>query len=309
MTRIDQIDISVVNPPSRARRIKFALRNTAAAALRPVARLQTLAGRYVAVLSYHRILPGFPAGSPRSASIEPAAFEAQLDYLASNDYKILSLDELKLVIDGKIRPQRRAVAITFDDGYADNLLVAHAIARRFGFAVNYFIPTGIIGMERWPYDWAPRTPQEEWHMARHPELWRPLTWAEVEWMRSEGAHFGCHGYLHRRFSELDRSALREEIARSVGTYRERMGEPPQFFSIPWGDAAAFTKDAIPILMEHGIQLVFTTLARRVALPHAGPLIPRISIREQDDLASFARKIEGAHDLLRRLAHPFNGGGA
>lgn len=290
------------------RQLKFAVRNGLARALLPLARLLDAPGRYVTILSYHRVLPGFPAGSPRSAVVDPRQFDEQMRLLAAEGYATLSLAEFgRIVRQGTPAPLRRPVLITFDDGYADNYLLALEIAARHGATLNFFLPTGIIGQPQWPYPRSQRTPQEEWHMRRHPQLWRPLTWDEARAMRQAGAHLGCHGYLHQRLSRLGGTGLDGEIAASAAAFAEHLGERPRHFSIPWGDPDAFGEEALDRLREHGFECIYTTEPRRTRLPAAGDVFPRISVREHDDPASFARKLRGAHDLLNRLLAPLRGG--
>jgi peptidoglycan/xylan/chitin deacetylase (PgdA/CDA1 family) len=75
------------------------------------------------VLVYHRV--GERNLDPWRLMVEPELFAGQMDTLA-RDWAPLSLAEL---VDGfgKRRLPERAVAVTFDDGYADNLEVAAPI--------------------------------------------------------------------------------------------------------------------------------------------------------------------------------------
>lgn len=290
-----------------ARQAKFALRDLLASLMLPLAKIRNLGGAFITVLAYHRLLPDFPPGSPRTGCVDPAAFAAQLEFLIRNGYDILSLDGLRQVLTGEVEPPRQAVAITFDDGYADNCLVAHKIALEYEAPINFFLPTGIIGQPTWPCDWAPRTPQEEAHMGQYPALWRPLTWEEVRAMKKKGgAFFGCHGYRHRRLAKLSPAELEEEIDRSASTFEMHLGYPPRDFSIPWGEPASYTPRAVEVIKAHGFQTIFTATPRRIRLPFKGVLLPRIQVRENDSLGAFSRKIQGAHDLLHRLFHPFGG---
>lgn len=292
---------------SLRRKVKFAMRDLIATALDPLARIENATAHTAAIpiLSYHRVLPDFPPGSPRSAVISPLQFEDQMSALAERGCTTLSLDELERILAGDIPCPPRAVMVTFDDGYADNGLVAHAIARKIGVRVNFFLPTGIIGRATWPY-MGERTAQEQWHMAHFPSLWRPLNWDEVRQMRSEGASFGCHGFIHRRLSRLDGEELNDEVLRSLVAFEIHLGETTSHFSIPWGDHTAYNDAAITALRAHGFQYIYTTTPLRLHFPFvpATELIPRISIREHDGPAAFARKLRGAHDWMQRLAAPW-----
>ena len=208
------IDKAAFRQPFK-RRIRFALRDAAAMMLLPVAQLDSRNARFVSILSYHRILPDFPAGSSRSGNVSPHDFVNQICFLLKQQYEILTLDQFRRIHSCEMQPPAKAAMITFDDGYADNFAVAHEIGKRMGAPINYFISSGIIGLPEWPYDWDERTPQELWHMNRYPEMWRPLTWDEVHRMRREGAHFGLHGYMHQRLSGLAREGLAREIGEGI----------------------------------------------------------------------------------------------
>ncbi|HVV90909.1 MAG TPA: polysaccharide deacetylase family protein [Solirubrobacterales bacterium] len=92
------------------------------------------------ILYYHRIAT--PAGDPWKTSVPPAVFDAQLEFLAART-EVLPLQELV----GAARLGRlpdRAVAITFDDGYFDNLDLALPILERRGQPATFYVATGLI---------------------------------------------------------------------------------------------------------------------------------------------------------------------
>ena len=99
------------------------------------------ASRPFQILIYHRVRPG---PSPFAIdAMEPEWFERQMGHLARH-YRVLPLEELgRLARERKIPP--RAVAVTFDDGYADNLEYALPILRRWGLPATLFVVTGCIG--------------------------------------------------------------------------------------------------------------------------------------------------------------------
>jgi peptidoglycan/xylan/chitin deacetylase (PgdA/CDA1 family) len=105
----------------------------------------------VAILRYHAICDdeGYAYAEP-GICISPAAFEAHVRYLAGH-YHVLPLPE---VVD-RLRQKRplpaNAVAITFDDGYADNLEAARTL-HRHGLSATFYITSDCLqGGERfWP---------------------------------------------------------------------------------------------------------------------------------------------------------------
>lgn len=105
--------------------------------------------RMLAVLRYHAICgpEGYRYADP-SICISPQAFERHVKYLASN-YRVLSLpDGAAALRAGKSLPPN-AVAITFDDGYADNLRAAQVLAAH-GVTGTFFLTTECIG-DREPF--------------------------------------------------------------------------------------------------------------------------------------------------------------
>jgi peptidoglycan/xylan/chitin deacetylase (PgdA/CDA1 family) len=97
-----------------------------------------------AVLLYHRVNsdrdPYFP-------SVSTSTFEAQMRYLARN-YRVLSLAEILNRIQHGLEIEPYTIAITFDDGYRDNLTHAHAILRKYRLPATLFVATGYIGTDR-----------------------------------------------------------------------------------------------------------------------------------------------------------------
>ena len=100
------------------------------------------------VLRYHRI--GEHDGDPWPLAVSAENFAQQLDVLA-RAVRVLSLAELvRRLADG--RPLGRAVVLTFDDGYADNLLVAKPLIERHGMSATVFVITGHTGAGREPWN-------------------------------------------------------------------------------------------------------------------------------------------------------------
>lgn len=120
-------------------------RKTAVAKLRRFAR--RLPQRFrtrVLILAYHRVaaVPWDPAG----LCVSPEHFAEQLAVLCER-FAPVSLGELLADLErGTLR--RRSVVVTFDDGYADNLLQAKPMLGRFGVPATVFVTTAPLDEER-----------------------------------------------------------------------------------------------------------------------------------------------------------------
>ncbi len=99
-----------------------------------------------AVLTFHRVNDdGDPFFSARSTAI----FERQMAYVA-RAYRVLPLEDLVERARRGGLP-RNALAITFDDGYRDNLTHAAPILAHHGLSATIFLATGFIGTAEVPW--------------------------------------------------------------------------------------------------------------------------------------------------------------
>ncbi len=102
------------------------------------------------VLCYHRVLPEeeFEADkSPNSNLIMPTSkFAEQMSYLAEN-YEVVSMDDLVGHLKGDSK--EFVVAVTFDDGYKDNLTHALPILEQYNIPATIYITTRFPEGDTW----------------------------------------------------------------------------------------------------------------------------------------------------------------
>lgn len=94
----------------------------------------------LSILIYHRVLA---QADPLAPDVPDArAFEMQMRWVRAW-FNVMPLRRaVDLLYAGRIPP--RALAITFDDGYADNEEIAAPILRRLGMSATFFISTGYL---------------------------------------------------------------------------------------------------------------------------------------------------------------------
>ncbi len=93
----------------------------------------------VVVLLYHRVAS--LTSDPQLLAVSPDNFYDQMVYL-KNRYPILRFEEDWTKI------QRLSIAVTFDDGYADNVLNALPILEDVGIPATFFVSTGNIDTDQ-----------------------------------------------------------------------------------------------------------------------------------------------------------------
>jgi len=102
------------------------------------------AGACALILTYHRV--GDVAGEPWRMTVPSEQFAEHIAQLQA-DWNPVSLRDLVAALDGGHVPPR-AAAVTFDDGYADNLHHALPVLERYGVPATVFVATGFVGSER-----------------------------------------------------------------------------------------------------------------------------------------------------------------
>jgi len=98
----------------------------------------------VAILMYHRVTRA--DSDPFSLCVTPEHFAEHMEQLRSR-YLVLSLKDLKNALLANSLP-RRAVVVTFDDGYADNRSHAQPLLERYEVPSTFFVTTGYLQENR-----------------------------------------------------------------------------------------------------------------------------------------------------------------
>ena len=91
---------------------------------------------------------------------------------------------------------RPAVAITFDDGYADNFQYAFPLLAKHGLGATFFLTAGLIDKDP--------AVIERFRMLRRSTAAdvQPLEWSEIREMMRNGMEFGAHTCTHPNLARL-----------------------------------------------------------------------------------------------------------
>ena len=250
------------------------------------------------VLCYHRVLPCPPSSPTPAYTVTPEQFRDQMALLAREGFTSLTLEEFHEAARSDRDLPRRSALITFDDGFADNYLIAWPIAREFGIKLNLFLCTSLIEGERSEafnhHSGADRTSREQF-----PHLWQPLTWAQVREMSAADVGVGFHSHTHQNLAKLSSEEITADAVKGMSFFTDELGVKPASFAFPYGHYGSYSAEAIASLKEHGLEIFFTTELGR-ALPGNGSPISRIVVHPEDDVQSFRRKLYGGYDWMGRV---------
>lgn len=94
------------------------------------------------ILMYHRIAE--EPLDPWRLCVSPTNFTQQLEVLRSMGLRLVHVSRLAEELANGDLP-RRTVAITFDDGYSDNIECAHPILQQYDASATFFVTAGYVG--------------------------------------------------------------------------------------------------------------------------------------------------------------------
>jgi peptidoglycan/xylan/chitin deacetylase (PgdA/CDA1 family) len=191
------------------------------------------------ILMYHRV--AVVRHDPWGLAVDPEWFEEQMAYVKHHRTP-MSMDELVDRLRSKTLPAN-AVAITFDDGYRDNLVNAKPVLARHSVPATLFLATGFINQNT-PFWWDELATMilASTQAIRDQQLWPGesviLDWGEAErsditsgWHATDEprtarqkAYLAIWRRLQRATAE-DRDVAMNTLRRHLGTAQDTLGKP------------------------------------------------------------------------------------
>jgi peptidoglycan/xylan/chitin deacetylase (PgdA/CDA1 family) len=161
---------------------------------------------------YHYVDDTPPAAGPQATelTVPTDQFEAEMDFLATNGYHPVTLEEAYACMARGERLPAKPVAITFDDGGLDNYTVAFPILQKHGFRATFFVITGCVGNRLC------------------------MTWDQLRDMHAAGMAVESHTVGHPDLRDLDAGRLAEELKGSRVALAWELGEDALILSYPQG---------------------------------------------------------------------------
>lgn len=182
----------------------------------------------VPILAYHKV-----SNDGEEYSISPQQFSEHMQFLQQKGYTAISLAEMADAFSGGRALPANPIVITFDDGYADNLLNALPILEQYGLKATVFIIAGSVGQADY------------------------LNWQQAAELLRRGTEIGSHTVSHASLSQVADTQKLEEIQQSKRLLEDRLGEPVQFLAYPFGQ---FDPSLFPLLQQSGYRGACTGIA-------------------------------------------------
>lgn len=187
-----------------------------------------------------------------------AAFTRHIKWLASGAVRVVSLGDLIGLDDAT-----NAVALTFDDGFANFGTVAAPLLRAAGLPATLFLVSDFVGgANSWPGSRAGDIP-----------VMPLLDWPDVAAQHEQGFAIGAHSRTHPHLTELSGLALSDEINGCADRIRREIGAYPDSFCYPYGSV----NEEVQRQVESCFAMACTTELRVLDAGDKAGLLPRLDM--------------------------------
>ena len=278
------------------------------------------------ILTYHRVVDSlaiYPRGHPFSGLVVgKQEFAKQLEYLQQN-FQVVSLRELVVRLE-RSEDTSLCVALTFDDGYLDNLTNALPLLELYKTPVTIFVTTGLIDRQaalwwfeleyllagndalyyqiaRYATELKRLDPAQQSELLealrRHHRVAFSYDQLMLKWeqLRELARHplvtIGAHTCSHAVLATLSQSDLATELNRGRQQLEEQINQKVTLFSYPFGSKNEASTREYDAVTHSGYRAAVTTIAGHCSNIAINSL-PRITVDCTDSLIDFAWKLSG-----------------
>jgi peptidoglycan/xylan/chitin deacetylase (PgdA/CDA1 family) len=240
------------------------------------------------VLMYHMVSPHRPGAKYNKLRLPPARFARQIDHLARSGWTFVLASE---VASGAPLP-RKSVCITFDDGFADNLLAADPVLARHNARATLYLVGDLADTRGWSSKKKAHHTDDE--LASEPKL----TDDQVRELLATGRwELGGHTITHAHLPSISDEDARREIEHARDDFPARFGASPPTFAYPFGH---FEQRHAAMVKHAGYVGAFTASPGIDPHPAPDPLaIPRIKVSGKDSMLAFRMRLRAGKRGLRK----------
>lgn len=249
------------------------------------------------ILVYHRVVESSnPGQSPMS--VTPEALASQLAWLRQHANPISLTKLVHMLRNGQV--PKRAVAVTFDDGYANNLYQAKPLLERYDVPATVFVTTGAIDRN-----------QEFWWDELRTFLLRPETLPDQLSLTINGNRydwtFGSRFYVDNRLVRSrwrlgtraqNAPTSRESVVRCIhkilkGSQEEERRQTLATISKWAGTQSTARPHFRPMTSDEVLQLAESTLIDIGAHTVTHPTLSSLStVSQREEISASKRHLEG-----------------
>lgn len=261
--------------------------------------------------------------------VTASLFESHLQYLHQKA-AVLKLGEAAQKLGAGTLPDR-AVVITFDDGYANNLYTALPLLKRYALPATIFVSTGLVeSQDFFPFHklaylqsrgvpthasyksdslstfesdiasmWAesePTIPADQFAALR------AMTVDELKQIPLDLVEIGSHTHRHVILRNENREVRDNEIATSIARIKEWTGSTAETFSYPNGLAGDFDSGDKQALRSAGIRAAVSAITGSNSRETDVLELRRYPVTMHHDPDTFIAELTGFRSFMKRITN-------
>jgi peptidoglycan/xylan/chitin deacetylase (PgdA/CDA1 family) len=232
------------------------------------------------ILMYHMIREPISGAKFNSLRVSPAMFEKQIRHLHDNDWHFFTLSEL---ITSKHKLPEKSIAITFDDGYEDNLTNALPILKKYQAKATIYLV-----VDRHNREWSSKRKKKN----KSDELMQEpkLQDGQVRELIESGLiEIGSHTLTHDNLPILPFDKKQREIVESRQQLQSQFNIDCESFCYPFG---LYDETDLQLVKQAGYSSATTVEKGTNDLVSADPYqLKRITISGKDNFLAFKLKLK------------------
>ena len=186
------------------------------------------------ILMYHHVAPAeFVPETPAENegwefTVSPQGFERHLLELQRRGYRFVTMADIVDDIQKRGVEDSKTVAVTFDDGWADNYQFSLPVLKRLSMTATFFVTSA--------------------HLRDGSQDEKKMGLAQLVELLDAGMSIGGHTRTHLDLTKVSPDQAREEIAGCKEDLQRALGVDVRFFAYPGG---AFNRDVARFAQEAG----------------------------------------------------------
>jgi peptidoglycan/xylan/chitin deacetylase (PgdA/CDA1 family) len=232
--------------------------------------------RRIPIIVYHSV-----DESGSCISMRASEFKKQMEFIKDKGYKTLTASELVDILRKKGSMPKKAVVLTFDDGFENNYNVVFPILKSLALTATIFLTTDYIGKK---CTWDKKNDIPDLPL---------LSWEMISEMSKFGIDFQSHTATHSNLPLLSEDRIRDELRRSRLIIENKLLKKCDILCYPY---AEFDIRVIRILQEEGYVAAFAGHPDREDIYS----IRRVGSAQFSSMLAFKTALKGTFSLYYSL---------
>jgi peptidoglycan/xylan/chitin deacetylase (PgdA/CDA1 family) len=216
----------------------------------------------VPILMYHHV---GNTNTYQTYSVDNAMFEWQMDYLEKQGYHTVSVADIALALTNGAPLPDKPIAITFDDGWVQQITNTLPVLLRHHFQATYYIIVNVTGRR----------------VAN-------MTWDQVRQLRDAGMWIGSHTLSHGYLPGMSDKRLKDELVNSKQILEQQLGIPITTLAYPGG---AFNARVERMAHDAGYVAAVTVLKGYMQRADSLYRLQRVGVYGVDTQERFIAKVD------------------